>query len=111
MNFSFMFDLVKIYEVKCMKSLYRNLRNRLGGGGYFLFDECLCDGCLCFMFEIQVFGNNNICQMFVYVYICIVFGFMVVINVNVIIFIVYANKFRELVVIIICLILCFFLEL
>lgn len=35
MNFSFMFDLVKIYEVKCMKSLYINLRNRLGGGGIF----------------------------------------------------------------------------
>lgn len=49
--------------------------------------------------------------MFVYVYIRIIFGFKVDINVNVIMFIVYANKFCELVVIIVCLILCFFLEL
>lgn len=35
MNFSFMLDLVKTHEAKCMKSLYINLRNRLGGGGTF----------------------------------------------------------------------------
>lgn len=50
MNFSFMPDLVKTHEAKCMKNLYRNLRNRLGGG-HFLPDECSCDGCLCPMSE------------------------------------------------------------
>lgn len=35
MNFSFMLDLVKTHEAKCMKSLYINLRNRLGGGSLF----------------------------------------------------------------------------
>lgn len=50
MNFSFMLDLVKTHEAKCMKTLYINLRNRLGGG-HFLPDECSCDGCLCPMSE------------------------------------------------------------
>lgn len=38
MNFSFMLDLVKTHEAKCMKSLYINLRNRLGGATFCLMN-------------------------------------------------------------------------